>query len=88
MMECSNTTATILFLLGKEIDWPREVTRDADEQSDDTDYYKKTERFLGDESGAEDDIPQSVRIRRNKKKQKKKKVKKKPSLSGILWSGL
>ena len=35
----------------------REVTRDANEQSDDADNYKKTDRLLGDESGAEDDIP-------------------------------
>ena len=45
------------FVLAWQRNGPREVTRDANEQSDDADNNKKTDRFLGDESGAEDDIP-------------------------------
>ena len=45
------------FVLAWQRKGPREVTRDANEQNDDADNYKKTDRFLGDESGAEDDIP-------------------------------
>ena len=45
------------FVLAWQRNGPREVTRDANEQGDDADNYKKTDRFLGDESGAEDDIP-------------------------------
>jgi len=70
-----------------QLNGPREVLQDGDEQSDDADNYKETDRLLGDESGAEDDIPETVLVRRNKRKPKKKKLKK-PSLSGILWSGL
>ena len=45
------------FVLAWQRNGPREVTRDANEQSDDADNYKKTDRLLGDESEAEDDIP-------------------------------
>ena len=45
------------YVLPWQRNGPREVTRDANEQSDDADNNKKTDRLLGDESGAEDDIP-------------------------------
>ena len=82
-----STKADILLLIVWRRNGPREVSQDGDEQSDDADNYKETDRLLGDESGAEDDIPETVMVRRNKRKPKKKKLKK-PSLSGVLWSGL
>ena len=87
MIKSSSTKADILFLIVWQRNGLREVMQDADEQSDDADNYKETDRLLGDESGPEDDIPESVLVRRNKKKPKKEKLKK-PSLSGVLWSGL
>ena len=42
--------------------------------------HNETDRLLGDETGAGDDIPKSVIVRRNKKKNERRK---KPYLSGI-----
>ena len=48
MMESSKTKANILFLLGKEMDQGK-LRGMPDEQTDDADNYKKTDRLLGDD---------------------------------------
>ena len=54
-MESSNTKANIMFLLGKEMDQGK--LRGMQMNKATMQIITRTDRLLGDESGAEDDIP-------------------------------
>ena len=56
MMESSNTKANILFLLGKEMDQGKLRGMQMNKATMQI-ITRKQDRFLGGESGAEDDIP-------------------------------
>jgi len=48
--------------------------------------HNETDRLLGDETGAGDDIPKSVIVRRNKKKTKEEKRKKAIPFRHPMWT--